>query len=244
MVEGVLFDVDDTLVDTRGAFTAAWATAVDRFLPHLGAQDLEAVVATWRRDDGGHYAAYTRGELGYEEQRLLRVNALHAEFDGPRLDGAGFAAWNEVFEAAFQGAWVAFVDSLAAIEHLRAEGIAVGVVTNARSEYQRAKLERTGLPMLEVVVGVEVFGFGKPDRRVFLEGATQLGTDPARTAYVGDELSVDALAATEAGLRGVWLDRPGTRGRPVSEEEIGAALARGVRRVERLGELADVLAQD
>jgi len=244
VVDGVLFDVDDTLVDTRGAFTAAWATAAERFLPHLGPEDLEAVVAHWRRDEGGYYAAYTRGELGYDEQRLLRVNALHGQFGGHQLDEAGFADWNEVFEAAFQGGWAAFEDAVAAIERLSAEGIAVGVVTNARSEYQRLKLERAGLPVPEVIVGVDVFGFGKPDPRLFREGATRLGTDPARTAYVGDELHVDALAATQAGLRGVWLDRPGTRGRPLGEDEIEAALARGVRRIERLEELADALGED
>jgi putative hydrolase of the HAD superfamily len=33
---------------------------------------------------------------------------------------------------------------------------------------------------------------------------------PARAAvYVGDRLEVDALAATAAGLRGIWLNRAG-----------------------------------
>jgi len=33
---------------------------------------------------------------------------------------------------------------------------------------------------------------------------------PARAAvYVGDQLEVDALAATAAGLRGIWLNRNG-----------------------------------
>ena len=37
-----------------------------------------------------------------------------------------------------------------------------------------------------------------------------MGSEPARTAYVGDDLVVDALAAREAGLAGIWLDRRGT----------------------------------
>ncbi|MDQ2625100.1 MAG: HAD family hydrolase [Actinomycetota bacterium] len=240
-VDGVLFDVDDTLVDTRGAFTVAWEAAVGQFLPHLGADDVPAVVRTWRADAGGYYAAYTAGRMPYAEQRVRRVNALHAEHGGPELDEDAFASWNEVFESAFQGAWTAFEDALAAIASVRRAGIAVGVVTNARSDYQRLKLERAGIEVPEVLVGMDAFGVGKPDPRVFLEGAALLGTAPGRTVYVGDELHVDALGALTAGLRGVWLDRPGTRGRDIPEGEIEAAVARGAVRVESLGELADAL---
>jgi putative hydrolase of the HAD superfamily len=59
-----------------------------------------------------------------------------------------------------------------------------------------------------LLVGVDTLGFGKPDPRVFAEACRRLGTEPARTAYVGDELDVDARAAVAAGLRGVWLARP------------------------------------
>ena len=65
-----------------------------------------------------------------------------------------------------------------------------------------------------MLVGVDTLGFGKPDPRVFLEGARLLGTDPTRTAYVGDEPTVDALAAHQARLTGVWLDRAGHRRGP------------------------------
>jgi putative hydrolase of the HAD superfamily len=32
---------------------------------------------------------------------------------------------------------------------------------------------------------------------------------PHAAAYIGDQLEVDALAATAAGLRGIWLNRTG-----------------------------------
>jgi putative hydrolase of the HAD superfamily len=91
------------------------------------------------------------------------------------------------------------------------------------------------VPML---VGVDTLGYGKPDPRVFVEACRVLGTDPARTAYVGDELDVDAVAARRAGLVGVWLDRPGPRRVPVSEAEVSAA---GVLVVRGLDELPAAL---
>jgi putative hydrolase of the HAD superfamily len=92
-----------------------------------------------------------------------------------------------------------------------------------------------------MLVGVDTIGVGKPDARVFLEACRLLGTEPARTAYVGDELDVDARAAASAGLRGVWLDRPGPRRVPVPDEDIAAARADGIAVVASLAELPGAL---
>lgn len=240
-VDGVLLDIDDTLVDTRGAFMVAWRAAVGQYLPHLGLGDLDAVVRTWREDAGGYYAAYTTGRMPYAEQRLRRVNALHEVYGGPALAESEFGAWNDVFESSFRDGWAAFADAAALVGALQAAGVPVGIVTNAESTYQRLKLERVGLAAPPVLVGMDTLRVGKPDARVFLAGAEQLGTSPERTVYVGDELHVDALGAVRSGLRGVWLDRPGTRGRVIADAEIADALAAGVTRIEGLDELLDVL---
>jgi putative hydrolase of the HAD superfamily len=59
-VDGVLFDIDDTLVDTRSAFAHALAAVARRYLPDVGPErDLE-VLAHWRADVEGHYGAYAR----------------------------------------------------------------------------------------------------------------------------------------------------------------------------------------
>lgn len=238
-VRGVLLDVDDTLVDTRGAFRHAWSQLTERFLPHVG--DVEEVVRAWRADDGGFYSAYTQGRIDYLEQRRHRVEALHARFGAPPLGEAGFTEWNALFEDGFRAGWRAFDDALEAVAQLRAARVGVGVVTNAATPYQRLKLDAVGLADLPVLVGVDLFGFGKPDPRVFAEGARRLGLEPGEAAYVGDELHADALGASRAGLTGVWLDRPGWRGRPVRPEEVDGAREEGVRRIESLRELSGAL---
>ena len=235
-VDGVLFDIDDTLVDTREAFRAALATVLDRYAP--GA-DVDAALALWRADPNGHYRAYTRGEMGFREQRMTRANELHAEFGGPVLDDAGFDAWDAVFDDAFSAAWSVHDDVEDVLKHLLAAGVRVGTLTNARVEYQTTKLQRAGLgDRLEVLVGVDTLGFGKPDARVFLEACRRLGTAPERTVYVGDELDIDAAAAHRAGLLGIWVDRPGPRRVPVAAADVEAA---GVEVIRSLSELPDVL---
>ncbi len=234
VVDGVLFDVDDTLVATREAFRVALAAVLDRYAP--GA-DVDAALATWRADVGGHYRAYTRGERTFRDQRMTRANELHATVGGPVLDDAAYDEWNAHFEDGFAAGWVAHDDADAVLARLLDAGVVVGALTNARTDYQTTKLARAGLgDRLEVLVGVDTLGFGKPDPRVFLEACRRLGTAPARTAYVGDEHDVDALAARAAGLVGVWLDRPGPRRVPVDPAGVT-----GVSVIASLDELPGVL---
>jgi len=208
-IHGVLLDVDDTLVDTQGAFRSALMVAAQPHLP--GAPDPADLALFWRTDRHGHYRAYTSGLMDYREQRMRRANDLHAHFGGAPLDDQAYDAWNVGFEEAFQGAWAVFDDAAPLLDALEARGVPYGAVSNAGVAYQRMKLDRVGLARMPMLVGVDTFGVGKPDARVFIEGARLLGTDPAATAYVGDEPDIDALAASAAGLRGIWLDRPGAQ---------------------------------
>ena len=240
-VDGVLFDVDDTLVDTRGAFAVALADVARRYLPHVPEERHGEVLATWRADAGGHYRRYTRGEIGYLEQRHARANELHRVFGGVELDEEGYRAWDEVFEAGFARAWAAHPDAADVVERLVAAGLAVGALTNAAVAYQTGKLARAGLERVPVLVGVDTLGVGKPDPRVFVEACRLLGTEPGRTAYVGDELDVDARAAVAAGLVGVWVDRPGSRRHDIPEADVAAARAAGVHVVASLTEVPDLL---
>lgn len=236
VVDGVLLDVDDTIVDTRAAFRVALGVVLDRYVP--GA-DVDAALTLWRADPGDHYRRYTRGEIGHREQRMARANELHAAIGGPVLDDAAYDAWDAVFDDAFASGWGPHLDAERALDRLLAAGLRIGALTNARVGYQSDKLAHAGLgDRLPVLVGVDTFGFGKPDPRVFVEACRRLGTDPARTAYVGDELDLDAVAARDAGLVGVWLDRPGPRRVPVPDAEIAAA---GVAVVRSLDELPAVL---
>jgi putative hydrolase of the HAD superfamily len=242
IVDGVLLDVDDTLVDTRGAFAKAISAVAVAYLPHVSAERHAQLLDHWRSDPGGHYRRYTRGETDHLTQRRLRADLLHRTFGGEPVTSESFAVWDDLFWGTFERSWVAFDDALPALAALRAAGVAVGVVTNAATELQERKLRSAELADgLPVLVGVDTFGYGKPDPRVFIAGATKLGTDPARTAYVGDEPTVDAFGAHEAGLIGVWLDRPGARRDGEHDLDVETMRAAGVRVVSSLADLPGAL---
>ncbi len=207
-MSAILLDVDDTLVDTKAAFRHAIVATASEYLP--ASTDMEEATTAWRRDRGGYYRAYTRGEMDHFTQRKLRVHDLHAQFGGPTLTDAEYVEWEKIFEAAFQEGWEAHPDAEPFLDALDARGIAYGALSNAQASYQEHKLAAVGLGRVPMLVGVDTFGVGKPDPRVFLEACRRLGSEPAQTYYVGDEFDIDARAAVEAGLRGVWCERAGT----------------------------------
>jgi putative hydrolase of the HAD superfamily len=240
-VDGVLFDVDDTLVDTRYAFGQAISAVASVWLPGLPEERHHEALARWRGDPNGHFRSYTRGEVDFETQRRRRADDLQAAFGGAPFEDAGYAEWLEVFWGTFTASFVAHADARAAVDDLRVAGIRVGALTNAARALQDAKLAKTGLGDVPVLVGVDTLGFGKPDLRAFAEACRRLGTRPARTAYVGDELEVDAMGAAAAGLVGVWLDRPDARRGGAWAEDEAAARDAGVLVIRSLTELSSQL---
>lgn len=241
LVDGVLFDVDDTLVDTRGAFARALDAVRERYLPAVGPERLDEMLHQWRSDPDGWYRRYTRGETDHRTQRRHRAVLLHETFGGEPVTEELFDEWDDLFWGTFETSWTPFDDAAPALAAARDAGLRVGVVTNASVELQERKLASVGLADLPVLVGVDTLGFGKPDPRVFTEGARRLGTDPARTAYVGDEPAVDAAAARDAGLLGVWLARRGVRKRLHETEDHEAMRASGVAVITGLEELPAAL---
>jgi beta-phosphoglucomutase-like phosphatase (HAD superfamily) len=62
-------------------------------------------------------------------------------------------------------------------------------------------------PELPAVIASSEAGAAKPNAKIFHQGCTRLRLAPDEVAYVGDRLQTDAIAATNAGLHGIWLNR-------------------------------------
>ena len=203
----VLLDLDDTLVDSTAAMIAAGRTATATLWPQAGPDLHEAAARRFRADPRGLFGAYTRGELDFPAMRRARVADLVGHLGLDHVQDA-----HERFEAAYAPAFAehlrAFTDVTALLRRAEGHGWPVGVLTNSGAGYTAQKLRLTGLAdRFEVVVTTDDLGFGKPDPRVFAHACALLGSEPADTAYVGDDLEVDARGARAAGLYAVWLAR-------------------------------------
>ena len=84
----------------------------------------------------------------------------------------------------------------------------LALITNGASDTQRAVLQALDLERRfdEIVISGEV-GIAKPDPAAFRLVCERLGTDPAETWHVGDDLTTDVGGAKASGLVAVWVDR-------------------------------------
>ena len=103
-----------------------------------------------------------------------------------------------------------FPGSIGTIEHFRAAGVRLGLVTNGDSEGQRAKIRRFGLESyFESIVIEGEFGVGKPDERIFRHTLGQLGVSGDEAWMVGDRLEWEIGPAQALGIQGIWVDVAG-----------------------------------
>lgn len=205
----LLFDLDDTLIDTRAAFRAGTDAVCGRYLAHLDGAGRDEAFRMWTADANGWYRRFAHGEMSFTEQRHRRADELHAALGGEPLDEAAFTGWNDLYHEHFTASWRLRAGVREVLEHLAAHGLGLGCVTNAGRDFQLAKLGAVGLvDLLPVLVTLDTFGVGKPDPRLFHEACRQLGVAPHEAAHVGDEPLTDAGAARSAGLTGVWLKAP------------------------------------
>jgi putative hydrolase of the HAD superfamily len=198
-VDAVIFDVDGTLVD----HDSAQLGGLTMYLSQLGEQLDHDGWVRWRTLEEHHFARYLAGEVGFQEQRRHRVR----DFTGDAFDDVSADAWFDGYRRAFEASWSVFDDVAPTLAALADHPLAA--FSNVPGGLTRHKLRSVGLAdCFDVALGTDDVGASKPDPVTFTSVCAALGAPIGRAWHVGDRYQVDAVGARDAGLRGVWLDRP------------------------------------
>jgi putative hydrolase of the HAD superfamily len=210
-VKALLLDLDDTLLDYSGGTEESWREACATCGTPAGL-DVETLVKAVAEKRQWFWSDPVR-------QRTERVDMLRAwqRIAGHALAGLGVAhdgldeAIGREYAARRRAGMRLFPESLEILEALRARAVPLALVTNGDASQQRDKIERFALaPFFETIVIEGEFGRGKPDEAVYRHALDHLGVGPHDAWMVGDHLEFDVAAPQRLGLRGIWLDRPGT----------------------------------
>ncbi len=216
-LRAAIVDLDGTLVDTLGDFTAALNAmlAVLR-LPAVQAHTVEGFIGKGSE----HLIQATLAHLGAPAS--LYPQAWDAYQSAYRdLNGR----WSRVYPGVEEG-----------LRQLQAAGLRLACLTNKPGEFARALLRDKGLAdAFAVVFGGDAFERKKPDPLPLLRTCEALGTTPATTLVIGDSRN-DAAAARAAKCPVVLVTYGYNHGEPVravdadafvdSLAEIGALLRR------------------
>lgn len=205
---GIVLDIDDTIVDTRGAMIEAGAVAMAALWPeHV---DHHAAMAErYYADPARWFARYASGELEFTAMRAGRLEEVASAFE-LRLPAEGQQAFEDAYAPAFRSAQRLFPDVHGLLDAADALGLPLVLLTNSSAPVTDVKLQVLAIGhRFGAVVTTDTLGVGKPDPRTYLEACRLAGTRPKDTVCVGDNLEWDVLGARAAGLRAVWLDREG-----------------------------------
>jgi putative hydrolase of the HAD superfamily len=200
----VVFDLDDTLLDTTGLeaeMLVGLCEAVNEELPGV---ELDHLRQRYRDGRDHLYERVLSGEIDIATYRRLHLIAVCEPWGEPSeaLQETAVRLRDEQLGRS------RFVEhAIELLRDLREAGVTTGLLTNGPSWMQRRKVELLGLDEQLDAIGIsEELGASKPDPAAFTAALELMGSAPDDTVMVGDHLDWDVRGALTAGMRGaVWV---------------------------------------
>ncbi len=205
-VDTILFDLDDTLHDDSTAYRAA-ARDVAQAVAREHSIDAQALFAAYEGAVMAFWSALTADHLSLgiqDERERMWLQALGSV----GLDDRGVAREAAAaYGRARSGALELAPGARELLATLRGRGCKLGLVTNGFAETHQDKIDRLGLrPLMDAFFLADEVGMVKPDPELFRHACRVLGSEPVRTAMVGDRYGRDVVGAHAAGLFTVLID--------------------------------------
>lgn len=218
--DGVVIDLDGTLLDTVADLTAA----VNAMLADLGRAPLA-------EPDVRRYVG--------KGARVLVHRALAGSLDG-RVDEAladrAMAAFERHYARENGVSATPYPQASEGLEAMRAKGLRLACVTNKPQSFADALLARTGLARhFELTLGGDALPRRKPDPMPLHHVARHFGLDPSCMVAIGDSLN-DAQAARAAGMPVMVVPYGYNEGRPadsIDADAVVATLLEAAQRIDR-----------
>jgi HAD superfamily hydrolase (TIGR01509 family) len=215
--DGLIFDLDGTLVDTVGARIDGWVEVLSAEGFEASRQDVGPMIGM----DGKRLARDVAGASG----RSL------SEADAERIDRAAGEAFDR--RNATPRPLPGLSAVLETIEELELRWV---IATSSRKEQVQVSVAALGLPREPEIVDGSHVEHAKPAPDLLLLAADRMGVAPGRCWAVGDS-TWDIRAAAAGGIPGIGV----TAGSAVTESDLRRAGAARV--VADLEELAGLLRQ-
>jgi 5'-nucleotidase len=200
----VFFDLDDTLLDHRGAEKRALAELY-RSIPELRRfASIADLQDTYHGVNTAVWRDYSDGVINKAEASVLRFDHLLASikvFDRA-LATALSVMYLEVYARFWE--WLPGArDAFLAISEL----CSVGILTNGFAEVQRRKLAQFSelTDQASCIVISEETGYMKPDRRIFELATNRAKVKEHEILYIGDSYRSDVTGGRDAGWRVAWF---------------------------------------
>jgi HAD superfamily hydrolase (TIGR01662 family) len=219
LVRAVLLDLGDTLVHLDRPWEEVFKRniqALCNYLTDLGLElDINKFTETFCRmfDNASASADLYKIEIPMEEilSKVLRKSRL--QILGVDLPTN---ATMEFFRPEVES-WQLYPDSIEALRQFSKAGYALGLVSNAKSDWAvRSIVERSDMgKFLDSIVSSAALKVRKPRPEIFMHALDSLKVKPSDSVFVGDSLHADVAGANSMGMRSIHVRR-----KPIEEDHL------------------------
>jgi putative hydrolase of the HAD superfamily len=209
--EGILLDLDDTILDDSSTIDACWRQACETHrdeCPGLDPAGLHHVIRETGEWYWGDAERHRRGRLNLDAARceVVRLALVKLGRDSPELAAKIAAVYGRERELGIQPV----PDAIDTVRRLREAGCRLALLTNGAGAQQRRKIARFGLSDFFDAILVEgEVGYGKPDERIYRLALDTLNVDSGNAWMAGDNLEWDVAAPQKIGIFAIWIDVKG-----------------------------------
>ncbi len=200
-INSILFDFDNTLVDTHKLILKADRYIFKSISLKYGVKisDLMSAYNIFREKYRINSPDHNRG---YWLNKILN-------YVGLKVDDSDIQKYNDIFYDFLISKQKLVPYAKKFIIKLKEDGKKVAVVSSgdAIHGFKEKRIRSLGLDKYLdlIVVGKETYNISKDDPKLFISIAKQLNEDPNNIMMVGDDLEFDIKSAKMAGMKTVWI---------------------------------------
>lgn len=194
MIKAILFDLDNTLLETRKIAEQADLAAMECFAKKTGKTKEEV------------YKIFQEVVKGVAQSKNPKLRTRRHSY---RLLGMELNVFDETIEQAYKAFFdmviknITLVDGAkATLDFAKQKGWKLAILTENEQEFALAKLKKFHLiDYFDVIITATEAGTMKPSNRYFQLAMEQLGVRPTDCIVVGDDFEKDLADAEKAGAR-------------------------------------------
>ena len=201
MIKAVLFDFDQTLVDSADGFRSAEKQAQKKIFQDLSITSWDDFLSDYRRLRKQFHAASNLSRKALWDQVYRHYCR--------QCDSSVLTEWEDDYWQTVKAQTALFPETQRTLQSL-AHRYKLAVISNTQAQAGSQKHRLVEIPHLtdhfEVTIIAGEAGFPtKPDRKVFLACLETLGVDRTQAVYVGDDWRTDICGAADAGVQPIWI---------------------------------------
>jgi len=191
MIKGLIFDLDNTLIDRQRAFSEMLLKVLhERFEDEKLIQEMLADILKF--DNNGRVERKDAFKMWTDKYNITSIDPIELANNWSKISGSVTYLYDDVRPT---------------LTKLK-EKYKLAVLSNGNASSQRRKMQSIAIDdLLDYSLISSEFGVRKPDPSIFLYTCDQLQLKPKECVYIGDTYDLDVLGPKKAGLDAIYVSR-------------------------------------